>query len=328
MYAKMIVLVLLTDLFLSAMTGLGVYFGFSLYPAAWSGSLHNPDSAGFRMFIPMWMPSARDLKSPLSFLPANGIGSIGWSILISAGVLIVQSFARAIFLGGIKCAVLRDKPLPLLQYGRLYFRRMFVWSALFLIASASGSWMMAAFGWSSSILLFAAFLYSLVPYLVVLLDCPLGHAFRIAPRLYFQLILRLLPFGVFTMLVTGLMSVLVQLHRPIDLYVSLVVYSMVGTLLIAEFMNQLARVLQTNSYLPEHKPGEAATIRLSRWKAIRIGALILLLPAITVWTATGVPFSVLDRLRSVPAEKLDGVSSCPCPILPRTQQPGEVHPKG
>ncbi|MDF2660635.1 MAG: hypothetical protein K0Q94_3426 [Paenibacillus sp.] len=111
----MIVLVLLTDLFLSAMTGLGVYFGFSLYPAAWSGGLHTPDSAGFRMFIPMWMPSARDFKSPLSFLPANGIGSIGGSILISAGVLVVQSFARAIFFGGTKCAVLRDKPLPLLR---------------------------------------------------------------------------------------------------------------------------------------------------------------------------------------------------------------------
>ncbi|RKN79114.1 hypothetical protein [Paenibacillus ginsengarvi] len=308
LYTKLIAVAMLTDLLLSALVGLGVYGGFSIHPAGLFGEAvrtTTPATNAFQAAIPLWMPSIQDLKQPLSLLPEPAAVSYAWTVVFSLIAIGIQSYSRGVYLGGLRDVVLRRKPSRLADYGRHYFKRMLGWSFLQLLALIAGVLLAPLGPGPIAILFLVLFVYSFVPYLIVLYDHTLGYALKVGPSLFRAHFWSFAGFALLTMFLTGCISVLVTLANPYRYYVIMLLYSTAATLLIGEFMNRLHA--KTAEYRLEAN-FQTETIPLHRVKTAGLTALVLLVPAAATWVALGYPAAAVDRALHPARTELPGIS--------------------
>ncbi|GAA3399619.1 hypothetical protein ACFFNY_18350 [Paenibacillus hodogayensis] len=312
MYPQLMVIAMLADVALTALIGIGVYFGYSVYPASLlAAGAQIPAPPGFHASIPLWMPSIQDIKSPLSFLPAAVNPSVPLTLLLSVLVLIGQSYMRAIYLGGLGAVVRRQRPEPLLQYGRRYFKRMLGWSAIHtavMLGTMGLGLLLAPIGVLAMLLWF---FYSLTPYLIVLGDRSLSAAFSMSPstmRRYFWVFF---PFSLLALMTSGFISLFNQASPPYGYYGAMLVYAVVGTLLIGEFMRRLQLALHpTDGEEPFAGLAELipAVQPVKRSRSLLATALLFVVPACGAWLAAGYHVEGIGRLLSKPAQEKSGIS--------------------
>jgi hypothetical protein len=306
LYPKLIVLVMLTDVFLTAMVGLGVYFGFAIHPIFLLGNTQSPVQTGIHGTIPLWMPSIQDLKVPFSYLPYGGAVSVWRTIAVSAAIIAVQSYARAVYLGGLRSAVLQERPSPLREYGRRYFKRMLGWSVLYAAVAFAGM-MLAMWAWpiGAAVFLFG-FFYSLVPYLIVLRDYSLSEAISAGPSIFRAHFRSMVPFALLALFLTAIVSIVGTLDKPLDYYLCMLLYSTVGTLMIGEFMRRLHEKMNKENGAAVRMRTE--TIPISRLQTMTAIALLFVVPVVGVYFSAGYPIRAADRVMKGDKTELSGVS--------------------
>ncbi|QWU15584.1 hypothetical protein SAMN04487895_112133 [Paenibacillus sophorae] len=308
-YIRLIVLVLAFEVFITALVGLGIYVGFSVFPFS-QMTITAPSAAaqtiGFHATIPLYMPMLSDLKVPYTQLQA---GKPVWgiaAILVSAAAMVAQSFVRGMYLGGIKGWVQSQAKVPLIKCGRRYFKDMLAWSVFQNVLSALAFFLAAVFFPFGIILIVALLFLSLTPYLIVLKDLSPSEAFAEAPGLFRRYFWTLLPLALLAMLCTLIVSLLRSLPQPMGYAVPLLAYAVIGTLLIAELMRRLEGKLQEDGGKTPHLPfGEALTGRISTY------ITVLLVPVLVmagVLSASGRHLSAFDFGGK---ERLAGVSYIP-----------------
>jgi hypothetical protein len=213
-YTRLIVLVMVFEVLITAIVGLSVYFGFSVFPFSQSSGTAsgiNIQSVRFHATIPLYMPSLSDLKIPYTYLQ---VGAQTWGIstfLISAVVIGLQSFIRGMYLGGLKGWVLNRKIVPLLPYGRRYFGVMLAWSIFQNGIGALIVFLAAYFFPVGIIMMITLMFFSLTPYLIVLQNITFGEALAKAPgvlRRYFGTLLPLALLAIFCTLIISLFRLL------------------------------------------------------------------------------------------------------------------------
>ncbi|WP_308639772.1 hypothetical protein [Paenibacillus silvisoli] len=295
-YARLIVVVLAIEVFITVVTGIGIYYGFSVFPFMQS-TIGSADpgvtTSGINATIPLYMPSLADLKAPYTYLKNNAESGLGVASIISyAAIVVVQSFARGMYLGGIKGWVVQRGSVSLFACGRRYFRSMLAWSifqnalGLFIVFLA------AAFFPLGIILMIALLFYSLAPYLIVIQEIPLDEALAKAPRLFRKYFRSLLPLALLAMLCTVIISLFRSLSPPMGYAVPLVAYACVGTLLIAELMKKLTMNLaEDREKTPVLPIGE---IPRRRWADYGILLLIPVITAVGMYAYTGKHLVLLD----------------------------------
>ncbi|NOV01289.1 hypothetical protein [Paenibacillus planticolens] len=294
-YTRLIVLVMVFEVLITTVVGLGIYFGFSVFP--YSQSLvtttgASVQTAGFNATIPLYMPSLADLKIPYTYLQA---GAPAWGIaafLVSAAVMVVQSFVRGMYLGGLKGWVLNRKAVPLIACGRRYFGDMVAWSLFQSVLGAVIVFLAAAFFPVGLILMVALMFYSLTPYLIVLQNITFSDALAKAPRMFRRYFGTLLPLALFAMLCTLIVSLFRSLPPPLGYAVPLIAYASIGTLLISELMRRLAVKLKLDGeQTPDQPFGEAREYKMVN--AI-IVALVPLLVVAGIFAASGKHLSAFE----------------------------------
>ncbi|PYI56629.1 hypothetical protein [Paenibacillus flagellatus] len=320
MYAKCIVIVMLSELLLTILTVIGAYFGLT-FPLSISLGGGGPESGqpAFRAVLPMWMPALSDLNMPYSYLKTND-PSFAPSAIFLAVTWLVQSYARAVYLGALKGAVLREPAAPLRVYGRRYFKPMAQWTAFQLLITFCAVSLFPVIGPLTLVAAIGVYVFSPAPYLVVLYDSSFSWAMTAAPRVFRFIFRRMLAFALFAMLVTGIVSTVVSLPKPLDYYFALLVYSTVGTSLLAEFMRRFVQLLRENGEPVVRFPHDAPSGERTRWRTGIAAVLIVLLPACGAWIATGYPAAAIGRIVQSPPASLPGVSfySAFSTVLPAT----------
>lgn len=307
MYPKLILLVMLTDVFLTFMVGLGVYFGFAIHPIFLLGNAQSPVQTGIHGTIPLWMPSIQDLKVPFTYLPYGGAVSVWRTIAVSAAIIVVQSYARAVYLGGLRSAVLQERPLPLREYGSRYFKRMLGWSVLHAAVAFAGM-MLALWAWPIGAAVFLiGFFYSLVPYLIVLRDYSLSEALSAGPSIFRAHFRSMVPFALLTLFLTAFVSVVGNLNKPLDYYLCMLLYGTAGTLMIGEFMRRLHEKMNKENGAAV-VPLRTATIPVSRLQTMTAIALLFVVPVVGVYFAAGYPIQAVDHVLTGDKRELSGVS--------------------
>jgi hypothetical protein len=307
-FPKLVIVVMMLDIFISGMLGLGALYGFSIYPftpfnlGESNTSMHQIQ---FQASIPMWMPSIQDLKTPITFLPVENLNHWPLTLLVSAILLLVQSFFRGMYLGGIAAVLRGHDNVSLFSCGKHFFRRMLAWSGLQVAAFGFMLWVGILFAPLAVALLILLFLFSLAPYLIVLLDCNVGRAIACSPRLLIRYFWRFVGLALASMLITFVISFLNGLDRPYPYYFVMLVYSMFGTGLIAEFMRQLRNHLQKDDFTLGGVPVHLRQARFARWDFMMAGVLALFLPLAGIWLAEG---SHLSAFLKHGEERVEGIS--------------------
>jgi hypothetical protein len=305
-YTRLIVLVMVIEVLITALVGLGIYFGFSVFPYSQS-PLTTTGSAvqtvGINATLPLYMPSLTDLKIPYTYLQA---GAQAWGIaafLVSAAVMGLQSFVRGMYLGGLKAWVLNRKTVPLITCGRTYFGEMIAWSIFQNVIGALIVFLAAVFFPFGLILMIALLFYSLTPYLIVLQNITFSDALARAPRMFRRYFSTLLPLALLAMLCTLIVSLFRSLTPPWGYAVPLLAYACIGTLLIGELMRQLAVKLTLNGeQTPDLPFGE---VRLRRMVNTMIVLLVPVLVSAGIFAASGRHLSVFEFGSK---KRLDGIS--------------------
>ncbi|BBI35957.1 hypothetical protein [Cohnella abietis] len=294
-YTRLIVLVMVFEVLITALVGLGIYYGFSIFP--YSQSLVTTTGAavqtvGFNATIPLYMPSLTDLKIPYTYLQA---GAQVWGItafIVSAAVMGLQSFIRGMYLGGLKGWVLNRKTVPLITYGRRYFGDMIAWSIFQNVIGALVVYLALSFFPFGLILMIALMFYSLTPYLIVLQNITFSDALAKAPRMFRRYFGTLLPLALLAMLCTLVVSLFRSLTSPWGYAVPLLAYACIGTLLIGELMRKLAVKLKLDGeQTPDLPFGEN---RASRMVNAMIVLLVPALVSVGIFAASGRHLSAFE----------------------------------
>ncbi|MGG1551987.1 hypothetical protein [Paenibacillus ferrarius] len=259
-YTRLVALVMAFEVLVTVVTGLGIYWDFSLFPYSQSSIAATGaavQATGFQATIPLYMPSLADLKMPYTYLETRAQSWGIAAIVVSAAVMVVQSFVRGMYLGGLKAWVLNSRTVPLIRCGRHYFGRMLAWS---LFQNATGVlvvFIAVALIPLGFLLMFALLFYSLTPYLIVLQNISFGEAIAKAPRLFRRYFRSLFPLALLAMLCTLLISPFHLLAPQWGYAVPLLVYASVGTLLIGALMRRLALKLTLDgAKVPDEPFGE------------------------------------------------------------------------
>ncbi|MGZ9585847.1 hypothetical protein [Paenibacillus marinisediminis] len=305
-YSRLIVLVMAFEVLITVLVGVGVYFGFSVFP--YTQSLLTTtgtavQTAGITATIPLYMPSLTDLKIPYTYLQA-GVQSWGiTAFLVSAAVMGLQSFVRGMYLGGLKGWILNRKIVPLFACGRRYFGNMIVWTIFQSMMGVLIVFLASIFSLIGIISMIALLFYTLTPYLIVLQNISFRDALAKAPRMFRRYFGTLLPLGLLAMLCTLVISQFRSLTPPWGYAVPLLTYACIGTLLIGALMRQLsAKLAQDGEQVPDLPYGE---IRARR----TVNAMIVLLVPILVWVgifaASGRHLSAFEFGNK---KQLDGIS--------------------
>lgn len=304
-YTRLIVLVMVFEVLITAVIGLGIYAGFSVFPYSQSPLTSTGSSmgtGGFNATIPLYMPSLTDLKIPYTYLQ---VGAQVWGILaflVSAALMGLQSFVRGMYLGGLKGWVLNRKIVPLIACGRRYFGDMIAWSIFQSVAGVLTVFLAAAFFPLGLILIIAIMFYSLTPYLMVLQDINFSDALAKAPRMFRRYFGTLLPLALFAMLCTLVVSLLRSLSPPWGYAVPLLAYACMGTLLIGELMRQLSVKLRLDGeQAPDLPFGE---VRTRRWVNAMTLLLVPVLVASGIFAANG---RHLNAFEFGSKKQLDGI---------------------
>ncbi|OCT13459.1 hypothetical protein A8709_17795 [Paenibacillus pectinilyticus] len=306
-YTRLIVLVIVFEVLMTVIVGMGIYFGFSIFPYSPS-SLTSSGTAvqtgGFLATIPLYMPSLTDLKIPYTYLQtwdqAWGIEAV----LVSLAVLGLQSFVRGMYLGGLKGWILSHTTVSLLTNGRKYFGGMLAWS---IFQSVTGIFIVLfakVFIPVGLLLMIAILFYSLTPYLMVLQDMTFSDALSKAPRMFRRCFGTLLPLALFAMLCTLVISLFRSLSPPWGYAVPLLAYSCIGTYLIGELLRKLAGKLTTldGKQVSDQPFGEARTRGMVN---VFIMLLVPVLIGAGMFVASGRFLSLLDIGDK---SRIDGIS--------------------
>lgn len=277
-YTRLIVLVMAFEVLVSVVVGLGIYFGFSVFPYTPSTltTTGTPvQTVGFTLTIPLYMPSLTDLKIPYTYLQA---GEQSWGItsfLVSVAILGLQSFVRGMYLGGMKGWVLNRKIVPLFACGRRYFGKMIAWSIFQSVIGVFSFFLTAAFLPFALLLMIAFLFYALTPYLMVIQNISLSDALAKAPRMLRRYFGTLLPLGLLAMICTLVISLFGLMTFPWGYAIALFVYTCIGTLLIGEFMRQLAVITLDGEQTPGLSLGKVRGHRV-------VNAIVMVLVPILV----------------------------------------------
>lgn len=305
-YTRLIVLVMAFEVLITAVVGLGIYFGFSIFPYSQSPVTTTGaavQTVGFNATIPLYMPSLTDLKIPYTYLQ---VGAQAWGIvafLVSAAVMGLQSFIRGMFLGGLKGWVQNRKTVSLITCGRKYFSDMIAWSIFQNVIGALIVFLAAAFFPFGLILMIALLFYSLTPYLIVLQNITFSEALTKAPRLFRRYFSALLPLALLAMLCTLVVSLFRSLTPPWGYAVPLLAYACIGTLLIGELMRQLAVKLTLDGEQAPDLPFRE--VRARRMVNAMIVLLVPVLVSAGIFAASGRHLSAFEFGSK---KRLDGLS--------------------
>ncbi|WP_409343516.1 hypothetical protein [Paenibacillus sp. MBLB4367] len=289
-FIKLVALAMVADVFLSALIGIGVYAGFSVYPFA-APVGQSADSFSFHMTIPLWMPSIQDVKTPLTFLQASSGANMVWTVIGSLLAAVVLSFIRGMYLGGMN-GLLHNKSVSLWSCGCYYFNRMLGWTLIYALITGIAMLAAAALGPLGFLLLLLLFFYSLTPYIIVLLDIGLGEAISRSPgifRLYFT---RLLGLALLAAVLTLCVSFMNTAAEPYRYFFVMLFYSAVGSALIRELMSRLAMLLKKDrAALP---PTPVPVAKESRLGMTGGYMLLPVLPLLGIAFASGYHLQALD----------------------------------
>ncbi|MBP1964195.1 hypothetical protein J2Z65_003418 [Paenibacillus aceris] len=307
-YTRLIVLVIMFEVLITAVAGLGVYFGFSIFPYFQSQATGSAvQTVGFNATIPLYMPSLSDLKIPYTYLQS---GAQAWGItafLVSATIIGLQSFVRGMYLGGLKSWVLNRKIVPLVTCGRRYFGDMAAWSIFQSVIGTFIVFLAAAFSPVGLVLMIALLFYSLTPYLTVLQNITFSDALAKAPRMFRRYFGTMLPLALLAMLCTLVISLFRSLTPPWGYAVPLFAYACIGTLLIGELMRKLAaKLLLDGEQVQDHPQDQTlGEIRPRRMVNATIVLLVPLLIAAGIFAVSGKHLSAFE-MRS--KKQFDGIS--------------------
>jgi hypothetical protein len=294
-YIRLFVLVLALEVLITAVVGLGIYFGFSVFPYSQTAVTTADVAAqmrGFNATIPMYMPTLADLKVPYTLIQTGTQKLDIAAFLVSGAMVVLQSFVRGMYLGGLKGWVQNRKTVPLIACGRRYFRGMLAWS-VFQGVTGAGTFFLAAALFPLGFLLVVALLFfALTPYLIVLQDLSFTDVLAKAPRKFRRYFRTLLPLALLAMLCTLIISLLRFITPPLGYAVPLLVYAVIGTLLIAGLMSQLQVKLRADDEEVPHLPfGEVGMGRITTFISV---LLVPVLVAAGVFAASGRHLYVSD----------------------------------
>jgi len=305
-YWRLIVLVLALEVFTTAVTGLGILFGFSVvteFSATFHSGNANTQEFGVNATLPFYMPTLSDLKIPYTLFE-TGTQEWGWaSFLVLALFVLLQSFVRGMYLGGLKGWIEEGKAVPLIPCGRKFFRGMLAWTLFGWVLAGVAFFLAVIFIPLGVILIFAVLLFALGPYIMVLQDISFSESLAKAPRLFFRYFRTLFPLALLAMLCTFLIGLAKFLPPPWGYAVPLVIYAAVGTLLIAELMRRLAgRLREDREPGPELPFREAEIKPVSKYVTV---ALVPLLAGLGAVMASGWHLAAFDAGGK---KELEGVS--------------------
>ncbi|MFB9329452.1 hypothetical protein ACFFSY_26235 [Paenibacillus aurantiacus] len=296
-YLRLIVLVLAFEVLVSAVIGLGIYAGFSVFPysqaAVTAGQAAGAagQTTGINATVPMYMPTLADLKVPYTLLEP---GPATWgivSILCAIALIVLQSFVRGMYLGGLK-AHIQGRHVSLVACGRRYFPVMVGFAGMQTATGLLVVMFAMAFFPLGLLMMLAMLLFALAPYLAVLQELPLGHALAKSPRTLRRYVGEWLPLALGALLFTVILSLFRALPQPWGYAIPLLVYGGGGTLLIAALMRNLDARLRAEGEpvpmlpLPEKKERRSA--------AYGWAALALALVAAGVFASSGQHLNALD----------------------------------
>lgn len=287
---KLAALAMLADVFLSALIGIGVYWGFSVYPY-WMPARQAAEGITFNMTIPLWMPSIQDLRTPLTFLQSESENGIPLTIVFSLLAAVVISFVRGMYLGGMN-GLVSYKSVSLWNCGRYYFKRMLGWTIISALATGIATLITAVLGPLGFAFMLILFFYSLTPYLIVLHNIGLWEALSRAPSIFRRYFRRLFSLALSAALLTLCISFFNGVPKPYNYFIVMLIYSMAGSALIRELMNRLAYLMKRDlawlSQVPVPLAGES---RLGKTGSY---LLLFVLPLLGIAFASGFHLQALD----------------------------------
>lgn len=207
--------------------------------------------------------------------------------------MVLQSFVRGMYLGGLKGWALKRQSVPLFASGRKYFGDMLIWSIFQTAIGALVVFLAAAFFPFGILLMIAMLFYSLTPYLIVLQDKNVGEAMADAPRLLRRYFGSLFPLALLALFGTLIISLFRSLAPPWGYGVPLLAYACVGTWLIDELLRRLAVKLKGDGGQAS-LPLAANRVRTRKSANAAIVLLVPLLVAAGMYAASGKHLNVLD----------------------------------
>ncbi|HIW34164.1 MAG TPA: hypothetical protein IAA29_15385 [Candidatus Paenibacillus intestinavium] len=292
---RLIVLVIAFEVLTTTLMMLGIYFGFSVFPN-FEATLTSVDqavqSSGFNATIPLYMPTLSDLKVPYTQLQ---LGAATWgvlSVLMCAVMIVMQSFVRGMYLGGLKAAIQQDISVPLLACGRKFFKSMLAWSLFHLLMGVITFFLAIVFFPIAIILIISLMFYSLTPYLMVLQHISFGEALAKAPRVFRRSFGKLLPLAILALLCTLFISLTKLLSPPFGYVIPLVAFAIIGTMLIRGLMGILiTKLKENNEQIPQLPLHEVTSSRLSTFISV---LLVPVLITVGVFASSGQLLAAFD----------------------------------
>ncbi|TLS50676.1 hypothetical protein FE782_18400 [Paenibacillus antri] len=303
---KSVSVAIAAEALITAIVAIGIYYGVGVFPytTPWASGTTPPEPAQLHFTLPIGMPSLQELKMPLSFIRAEGLGFGIAGFLLSAAAILAQSFARGAYLGGLRSHAVNGEKADMLRAGRHFFFRMTGWTifqhaaGLILFFSAVVFFPFALIG---MIVLFA---FSLTPYVIVLRDVGLAEGLASAPGVFRRAFGRLLPLAIVAAIVTALCGGARLAPVPYNYLLCMVIYVPAATYLIYELMLRLHAFLrENNTPLPKPQFRERAR-RFGGWAW---AALLLVAPLTGAAAATGHLFAPLS-LANGSEKEWNGVS--------------------
>ncbi len=310
-YVRLFVVAVAAEVLLSFVVCIGIYYGAEVFPLLMEST--SPSAAGtsssgiavggpmtttttttttteqFAFTLPVGMPVLQDLRMPLTYLNAGEL-RFGWlALLLSIVAVLIQSYARGVYLGGLRSMILHGRDAGLLRAGNYFFMRMLGWNILQWAAFGFVYLMGQMFLPLGLLLMVLLFFYAFTPYVIVLLDVRLDEGLNLAPGLFRRTFGKLLPLALLAMLCTFACSYMKTVPRPYDYYFSLLVYIPVGTYLIYELMSRLAIHLRSEQHtLRELKHERTRSMPLmARYTRFGWALIFLILPMGGVAAASG-----------------------------------------
>ncbi|URN93700.1 MAG: hypothetical protein NAG76_17990 [Candidatus Pristimantibacillus lignocellulolyticus] len=292
---RLIVLIIMFEVLTTVLVVLGIYFGVSTFPF-FDTSFTTGDPAAqtisFNATIPLNMPTLTDIKVPYTHLQSGTQSWVILSIILSAVFVVLQSFVRGMYLGGLKGWVQQQKTVPLLYCGRKYFKGMLAWSIFQLIIGFLTFLLAAAFFPLALILIICLIFFSLTPYLIVLQEIPFSEALSKSPQKFTRYFWSMFPLALLALLLTFIISLTKLITSPWGYALPLVTYALVGNWLVGEFVQLLIVKLQgSNEKIPEQQFQKVDTSRISIFVTI---LLIPILVTVGIVSTSGKYLSVFD----------------------------------
>ncbi|MFT4417283.1 hypothetical protein ACLM5H_25990 [Fredinandcohnia humi] len=278
-HPRLLIIALLMNVIITFISVLGTYFGFTVYPSLEIGENQRID---INATFPFWMPFLDDIRYPYHFLQEQAYND-NWlmSLLATVLILIVKSYALAMYLGSMKGFLQgTDNTYSILKIGSYFFKRMLLFSAIELLFGGFFFLLEVVFLPIIIIGLVVLLFYSLTPYIIILEDITVFEAISKAPSIFRKNFKTLFFLALSCMFLTFLLTMLSVVHEKIAYYTLLLGYCFIGTVFIFAVMNCLHFSIH-NTMLPSKK------VRKSRYLYPALSVLVFLLPLLGACLASG-----------------------------------------